>query len=122
MNKMAEEEFAPLGISPTYAFLMMTVEQRPGITQTDLSDVLHIARSTTTRLVDKLEVKKLVERKSEGKLTLIFPTEKGLDMQPQIKACWESLDRRYEGILGENRGIQLTADIHAASNDLDLKS
>ena len=67
MNKMAEEEFAPLGISPTYAFLLMAVYEQPNITQSELSNILHIVPSTTTRFVEKLEVKKLVTRKSEGK-------------------------------------------------------
>jgi hypothetical protein len=38
MNKMAEEEFAPIGHSPTYAFLLMTVHAYPGITQKELSE------------------------------------------------------------------------------------
>lgn len=85
MNKMAEEEFAPIGLSPTYAFLFMTVHAHPGITQKELSEKLHIAPSTSTRFVKKLELKKLVVRENEGKLTRIYLTEDGVKIQEQIK-------------------------------------
>ncbi|WP_043906168.1 MarR family winged helix-turn-helix transcriptional regulator [Parageobacillus genomosp. 1] len=119
MNKMAEEEFAPLGLSPTYAFLLMAVKDKPGITQKELSEILHIAPSTSTRFVEKLEMKGLVQRKNEGKLTLIYPTEKGLAIQGEIKKCWKNLYNRYSEVLGEERGVKLTSEIDLACNELE---
>lgn len=119
MNKMAEEEFAPLGISPTYAFLLMAVNEQPNITQTELSNILHIAPSTTTRFVEKLEVKKLVERKSEGKLTLVNLTNKGIAIQEEIKRCWKSLYKRYAEILGEDLAKQITSQTFQASIQIE---
>ncbi|WP_129689469.1 MarR family winged helix-turn-helix transcriptional regulator [Gottfriedia acidiceleris] len=119
MNKMAEEEFAPLGISPTYAFLLMAVYEQPSITQTDLSNILHIAPSTTTRFVDKLEVKKLVERKSEGKLTLVNLTDKGIAIQEDIKICWKNLYKRYVEILGEDLAKQITSHTFQAAIQIE---
>ncbi|UOY91037.1 MarR family winged helix-turn-helix transcriptional regulator [Ectobacillus sp. JY-23] len=119
MNKMAEEEFTQLGLSPTYAFLLMAVHDKPGITQTELSNTLHIAPSTTTRFVEKLEVKKLVERKNEGKLTLVYLTEKGADIQADIKVCWKNLYNRYADILGEETAKQLTNQTSLAATELE---
>ncbi|MEH7455311.1 MarR family winged helix-turn-helix transcriptional regulator [Gottfriedia acidiceleris] len=119
MNKMAEEEFAPLGISPTYAFLLMAVNEQPNITQTEISNILHIAPSTTTRFVEKLEVKKLVERKSEGKLTLVNLTDKGIAIQEEIKRCWKSLYKRYAEILGEDLAKQITSQTFQASIQIE---
>lgn len=119
MNKMAEEEFAPLGISPTYAFLLMAVNEQPNITQTELSNILHIAPSTTTRFVEKLEVKKLVERKSEGKLTLVNLTDKGIAIQEEIKRCWKNLYKRYAEILGEDLAKQITSQTLQASIQIE---
>ncbi|UPM53354.1 MarR family winged helix-turn-helix transcriptional regulator [Gottfriedia acidiceleris] len=119
MNKMAEEEFAPLGISPTYAFLLMAVYEQPSITQTDLSNILHIAPSTTTRFVEKLEVKKLVERKSEGKLTLVNLTDKGIAIQEDIKICWKNLYKRYVEILGEDLAKQITSHTFQAAIQIE---
>jgi DNA-binding MarR family transcriptional regulator len=119
MNKMAEEEFAPIGLSPTYAFLIMAVNDHPGITQTELSRTLHVAPSTTTRFVEKLEVKKLVERKNEGKLTFVFLTEKGAGILEDIKRCWKHLYKRYAEILGEETAKQLTSQTHFAAMELE---
>ena len=63
---MAEEAFAKTGLSPSYAFLVMIVEEQPGITLKSLSEKLHLAPSTCTRLVDKLVNREIVERKQEG--------------------------------------------------------
>ncbi|MGF9911325.1 MarR family transcriptional regulator [Paenibacillus ehimensis] len=120
MNRMAEEEFAPAGLSPTYAFLLMVVKENPGITQRDLSETLHIAPSTSTRFIDKLVVKGLVERRNEGKLALIYPTEEGLRLQQTINQCWHRLMGRFMGALGEE-GQVLTGMLHQAAKKLDSK-
>ncbi len=119
MNKMAEEEFAPLGISPTYAFLLMAVYKQPNISQSELSNILHIAPSTTTRFVDKLEVKKLVERKSDGKLTLVNLTDKGIKIQEDIKVCWKNLNKRYSEILGDDVAKNITSQTFQAAIEID---
>ncbi len=119
MNKMAEEEFAPLGISPTYAFLLMAVYEQPNITQSELSNILHIAPSTTTRFVDKLEVKKLVERKSDGKLTLVNLTDKGSKIQEDIKVCWKNLYKRYAEILGDDVAKNITSQTFQAAIEIE---
>ncbi|MEE6451621.1 MarR family transcriptional regulator [Gottfriedia acidiceleris] len=121
MNKMAEEEFAPLGISPTYAFLLMAVNEQPNITQTELSNILHIAPSTTTRFVEKLEVKKLVERKSEGKLTLVNLTNNGIKIQEEIKVCWKNLSKRYSEILGDDAAKLITKQTFQAAFEIESK-
>ncbi|RLQ93435.1 MarR family winged helix-turn-helix transcriptional regulator [Falsibacillus albus] len=121
MNKMAEEAFAPIGLSPTYAFLIMAVIDQPGMTQKQLSEKLHIAPSTCTRFVDKLIVKQLVDRRQEGKLVYISPTEKGEQLLPDIKKCWKVLYIRYSDILGKEVGDQLSIDLHQLSNQLESK-
>ncbi|PGM50891.1 MarR family transcriptional regulator [Bacillus sp. AFS053548] len=119
MNKMAEEEFASLGISPTYAFLLMAVFEKQNITQTELSNILHIAPSTTTRFVEKLEVKKLVERTNQGKLTLVNLTDKGIEIQKDIKVCWKNLYKRYAEILGDVAAKQLTSQTFEAALEIE---
>jgi DNA-binding MarR family transcriptional regulator len=116
---MAEEEFASIGLSPTYAFLLMIVKEKPGITLKELCEKLHIAPSTGTRFVDKLIVKGLVERKTEGKLALMFPTEKGLALNQEIRRCWSNLYTRYSMILGKEEGDELTRMLDIVSAKLE---
>lgn len=121
ITKMAEEEFAATGLSPAYAFLLMIVNDRPGITQQDLGIALHITPSTVTRFIDKLEVKGLVTRTVEGKNSLINLTKKGLAVQEKIGQAWSSLYDRYSEILGEEEGDSLTHLIFQAGERLDGK-
>jgi len=121
ITKMAEEEFAKTGLSPTYGFLLMTVNEKPGISQNEICEVLHIAPSTLTRFIDKLEGKGLVERKSEGKNSFIYSTEKGKEQQNEIEKAWQSLYHRYSEILGYEEGDKLTEIVNDAVNKLEKK-
>lgn len=119
MNKMAEESFASIGLSPSYAFLIMVVEEQPGITQKELSEKLHLAPSTCTRLVDKLVTRNIVEHKHEGKQVKIYPTKKSNQMLEQIHQSWLELSRRYSAVLGQEEAKELTRQVHHASEQLE---
>lgn len=62
--------------------------------------------STITRFVEKLEVKKLVLRKNEGKNVILCTTNKGLKMQQDILDAWSKLNHSYEAILTEEETRQ----------------
>lgn len=119
ISHLAEEEFRFTGLSPSHAFLLMLVNDRPGITQKELAEALNLAPSTVTRFVDSLRLKQgLVERRTEGKSARIFPTEKGREMQGLIAKCWKALYRRYSEALGEETGKVITREIDKAAEAL----
>lgn len=72
-------------MSPTYVYILLGVKFKPGITQKELCEELHLKPSTITRLIDKLVINGLVERRSEGKLSHIYLTESGEKIQEDIK-------------------------------------
>lgn len=117
-GKIATEEFSSIGLSPTYAYLVLVVKEEPGITLTDLCGILHIAPSTGTRFIDKLFTKGIVERKTEGKLAKIFLTEKGEDLHKEVSRCWLSLYDRYSLIFGKEEGDEIAQSMLAASNKI----
>lgn len=119
ITKMAEDSFKLTGLSPTHAFLMMLVIDKPGIAQSELADALHLKPSTITRFVDKLVEKGLIERKTEGKRSLNFPTENGEAILKDIKEGWKILFRSYSDILGEDEGKALNKLINEAGNKLE---
>lgn len=118
ITKMADEEFSIIGLSPTYAFLMMVVKENPGISPTDISKELNVTPSTTTRFIDKLVMKGLVERKSTGKFSSIYLTEKGEEIQGDINRAWESLYHRYSKILGYEEAQEMTKRINNFADQL----
>ena len=114
MTKMADEAFAPTGLSTSYAFLLMTVNDSPGIQPKAISCQMQLTPSTVTRLVEKMEYRGLLERKSVGRATQVFPTEKSEALKPALKRAWQSLYKQYTTILGKETANQLTDDIYKA--------
>jgi len=115
MTRMAEDAFAPTGLSPSHAFTLKLVIENPGIVPNDLAKILQLAPSTVTRLVDLLVAKKYVRRESEGKISRLTATAKGEKVRDSISKAWRSLQRRYDELLGKEAGEQLTRLlIHAA--------
>jgi DNA-binding MarR family transcriptional regulator len=115
MTKMAEEVFGTLGVSPSYAFLMMYVNDHPGVMQKDLSDQLNLAPSTVTRFVDALVQKGYLERRTEGRVAQVYPTPQGQDLQPKLEAAWNELFLSYSQILGDDFSRELTRMVDNAA-------
>ena len=118
ITRMAEEEFRLTGLSPSHAFLMMLVNDNPGIGQKELCEQLHLAPSTVTRFIDTLTYRGFLTRQTDGKATRVFATEEGARLRKPIEDAWKSLHQRYAAVLGLQEGDRLTAMIDAASSTL----
>ena len=119
LTRMAEEEFSRTGLSPSYAFLLMGVNEKPGIQPGTLSQQMQLSPSTITRLIEKMELKGYLQRKSSGRCTEVYPTQKSLDLDAQIKSAWQNLYQRYSETLGEKAAIQLTQETFEATQRLN---
>lgn len=117
--RMADKAFRDTGLSPSHAFLLMLAIERPGLTHTELAEALHLAPSTMTRFVDKLERAGLVEREAQGKLSRVSATDAGLALRGPIAQAWKRLYRDYSDILGEEAGRELTAQVDRAGMRLE---
>lgn len=122
ITRMAEEEFRRTGLSPSHAFLMMLVNDHPGIGQKDLCEQLHLAPSTVTRFIDALVYKGYLNRQSDGKASRVYATEAGESLHRSIAEAWKNLHQRYADILGLQKGDELTALIDRASHQLNSQS
>ena len=118
ISRMAEKEFRHTGLSPSHAFLMMLVNDHPGIGQKELCKQLYLAPSTVTRFIDALVHKGYLTRQTDGKLSRVYSTEAGQALQGDIDDAWKNLHQRYAKILGLKYGDALTAMIDDASTKL----
>ncbi|GGD93948.1 MarR family winged helix-turn-helix transcriptional regulator [Paenibacillus nasutitermitis] len=121
ITKMAEDEFAVSGLSPTSGFLLMAVYEKEGISQKELGDILHLQPSTVTRLIEKLTVKGLLYNRVEGRMSFIYATDKGKALDDVINQCWNNLRDRYSAILGQQEGDELTLHLYQVSDQLEHK-
>lgn len=111
VEKLATECWQPAGLSPSHGYLLMIAIEEPGVQPSFLCDQLQLTPSTITRLIEKLEEKKLVIRSTEGKTTNVHPTAKGKDMLPLLKQCVVNFHQRYTEILGEAESAKLVSNI-----------
>lgn len=118
MTKMADEEFSVTGLTSSYAFLLMIVNENPGIQPKEISCKMQLTASTVTRLIEKMENKGYMERKYVGRTAEVYPTEKGQSLHSKIKQAWSSLYARYSDLLGKEKGDMLTANIYEATQKL----
>lgn len=119
MTKMADQAFASVGLTSSYAFLLMTVNDRPGIHPKEISQQMLLTQSTVTRLIEKMEHRGLLTREQVGRTTEVYPTDKSLKLNDKIKTAWQGLYKNYSQIIGEENGIKLTTTINEAMNKLE---
>ncbi len=119
IGRVADEEFRITKMSPSHALLLMLVNTHPGINQKELSRQLYLTPSTVTRFIDYLAYRDYLERRMEGKISTIYPTEKGRQMQETIGRAWHNLFERYSELLGEEDSRQLTELIDQACRKLE---
>ena len=119
MTKMANEEFASAGLGASYAFLLMTVNEKQGIQPKEISQQMQLTPSTVTRLIEKMEYRGYLMRKSNGRMTEVYSTKSGMALQPTLKKAWASLYSRYSDLLGQDMGNKLTTSIFEATQKLE---
>lgn len=101
INAIAESEFMDLGLTPSDAYLLMVVNEKPNVQPTEISDRILLAPSTITRMIEKLEKRHIVIRTSEGKYTFVAVTAKGKDLYDSIIAKWDRINARFVEKLGQ---------------------
>lgn len=113
-TRVAEEAFAPTGLAPSSAYVLMTALREPGTSPGRIAEVMMLDRSTVTRLVEGLERRGLVKRLARGRSVSVSPTPEAVGMKASLAACRRDSDARFRRLLG--RGLpRLTADVFAAA-------
>ncbi|WP_394549338.1 MarR family winged helix-turn-helix transcriptional regulator [Priestia sp. D3YE.R1] len=120
MDKIAEEAFKQTGLSPTYGFIILAVNEQPGITQKELAELLHTAPSTIARFVVKLENKKLIYTEQSGRSTLSYLTDEGKILVKKIDEAWDNLHNIYADVLGKEESDDLALHISKIGDQLKL--
>jgi len=118
IEKLATESWKKVNLSPSHAYLLMTVIAEPGIQPGCLANELQLTPSTITRLIEKLEEKKLVVRTNEGKLTNVYPTPKAKEMFTQLKECTNDFYETCSGILGKDETSKMVASMNKLGDKL----
>lgn len=118
IEKLAQQSWSKVDLSPSHAYLLMMTIDEPGVQPSVLADHLQLQPSTITRLIEKLEEKKLIVRTTEGKLTNVYPTPKGKELLPKLKECLHHFYSSYADILGKEESAKLVQNIGKIADKL----
>jgi DNA-binding MarR family transcriptional regulator len=118
IEKLAVESWKKVSLSPSHAYLLMIVTEEPGIQPGSLANEMQLSPSTVTRLIEKLEGKKLVVRITEGKVTNVYPTSKAKELQGKLKGCVNDFFEKYAAILGKDESIKLVQNMNKLADKL----
>lgn len=99
---IAEIAFADLGLTPSDAYLIMCVNEKPNIQPTEISEKILLAPSTITRMIEKLEKRNIVTRTNEGKYTYVAATAKGKEVYTSIVEKWNEIETIFTTKLGDS--------------------
>ena len=119
IEKLACECWKKVNLSPSHAYLLMVVLEEPGVQPGFLSDELQLKPSTVTRLIEKLEEKKLVVRTTDGKITNVYPTPRSKELYPKLKECSNDFVGIYGSILGKEESARLVQNINKVADKLN---
>ncbi|MFZ5660159.1 MAG: MarR family winged helix-turn-helix transcriptional regulator [Pseudomonadota bacterium] len=117
INRIWEEAFQRLGLSPSHAYLLRLVLSEPGITQKRVAQALGLAPSTVTRFVDALAAKGLLERgpnAADARESALYPTAAGQALEAELDATGQALFQRMRSTLGAERFDQLVTTLREA--------
>ena len=118
VEKLAGESWKKLELSPSHGYLLLMVLENPGMQPGCIADEMQLTPSTITRLIEKLEEKKLVIRTTEGKLTNVYPTPKGKELLPKMKICVGEFTKTYTDILGVEESMRMVQNINKLTDKL----
>ena len=118
VEKLAQESWKPVGLSPSHAYLLMVVIDDPGVQPGSLAKELQLQPSTITRLIEKLEEKKLASRTVEGKVTHVYPTSKAKQMNSKLRDCVRHFYASHTAILGKEEGSKMVRNMNKLADKL----
>ncbi len=118
VEKLASESWSKVGLAPSHAYLLMIAIEEPGVQPGTLAGELQLKPSTITRLIEKLEDKKLVVRVTEGKATNVYATPKGKELLPKLKEALRDFYEGYAEILGGEESVRLVSNMNKLSDAL----
>ena len=119
VNRIWDDAFKELGLSPAHAYLLRLVLASPGISHKAIAAELRLEKSTITRFVDSLQEKGLVKRSRQGaadnREQRVFPSEKARKMREALEAHGDALYDRMRDRLGDAAMKAIVSELREAT-------
>ena len=114
--------FKSLGLTPSQAFLLRVVLEKPGLLQSELAAEMAISRSTATRTLDGLQQMKFLERiatERDGRESAIRPTAQAIGLKEKLNAVSGEVTKRLKKKLGVQYFDDTVAKVRSVRSSLE---
>ena len=118
VNKIWDQTFSDLGLSPAHAYLLRVVLANPGISQQQIATELKLEKSTITRFVEVLENKGYLQRYKSGREQFVHPTDTAKKAHDQLERQGEQLYQQMTSKLGNKSLVQLVEELRETTGKL----
>ncbi|MFC6261738.1 MarR family winged helix-turn-helix transcriptional regulator [Levilactobacillus fujinensis] len=103
IEQLADKIYAPTGMKPAYAYIMMTLEDSNPLTIQQLSRRLGYERSSISRMVKTLAAKQLVTLTPQGRATLISLSATSAAFLQSANDCLMVFGQTTTDLLGDQK-------------------
>ncbi len=119
VERLAIESWKPANLSPSHAYLLLMVLEEPGLQPGCIANHLQLSPSTITRLIEKLEEKKMVVRITEGKTTNVYPSSEAEALLPLLTDCLNHFQNSTCGFLNNEEREKMVRSMCQLADQLD---
>ena len=113
--------FKPFGLTPSQAFILRVVLEKPDSFQNQWAQEMNITKPTASRVLDGLERLGLIDRRqsdSDGREIQIVPTRKAKRMKEGIHGASAEVTKRFKKSMGANEFDDVVSKLRGISASL----
>lgn len=119
LRRIVNDVYADTGIAAPYVYLLIVVNQYPGITIKELGEKLDVAPSTCTRFVDALVKQGILTKTQEWKTVHVNLTDLGKEKTDLIDSRIKAFREKCTEIISNDEYEQLASAMCEASDRFD---
>lgn len=113
--------FKPWGLTPSQAFMLRVILEKPQSYQNALAKEMNITKPTASRGIDGLEKLGLIERMpsaDDAREMEIHPTKKATAMKDELNAASGEVTKKFKKLLGTNEFLDVVGKLRGISSTL----
>lgn len=113
--------FKPFGLTPSQAFMLRVILDKPGSYQNALAKEMNITKPTASRGLDGLEKLGLIERlpsAEDAREIEVHPTKKAKTMRDGINTASGEVTKKFKKLLGANEFLDVVGKLRGISEVL----
>ena len=113
--------FKPFGLTPSQAFMMRVILEKPQSYQNALAKEMNITKPTASRGLDGLERLGLIERRpspNDAREIEVHPTRKAKAMKDGLNAASGEVTKKFKKLLGSDEFLDVVGKLRGISDIL----